>query len=135
MSFGDSRQLVYHVVINPKYRHKFLAERERAAFLETVIRSLCEKLGITILAMAIKPDHVHLLLDLPTSHSVAKTMQNIKWWTSVRMRSHYPDLKVHSAFWSRRYFVRMVAASGDQKTVSAYIKKQGWTGNEIPGKD
>ncbi|MHA2334350.1 MAG: IS200/IS605 family transposase, partial [Candidatus Hodarchaeales archaeon] len=72
MGYGRSKHVVfllnYHFVLVPKYRWKLLrgAIRERLLIL---FHEYAERYNVTILAVEVIPDHVHLFLS--TRPSVA----------------------------------------------------------------
>jgi len=65
--------------------------------------------------LAIMPDHIHLLVELPPSAYLPKVIADLKIQTS----RYFP---VHP-FWSRGYYISSVGPASDV-AVAAYIKKQ-----------
>ena len=66
-------------------------------------------------------DHVHMLLSLPATLSVAKAMQLLKGNSSKWIRETFP--KMHLFAWQEGYGAFSVGVSGVDRTVS-YIRNQ-----------
>ena len=73
------------------------------------------------LAIGGATDHVHMLLSLPATLSVAKAMQLLKGNSSKWIRETFP--KMHLFAWQEGYGAFSVGVSGVDRTV-AYIRNQ-----------
>ena len=73
------------------------------------------------LAIGGASDHVHMLLSLPATLSVAKAMQFLKGNSSKWIRETFP--KMHLFAWQEGYGAFSVGVSGVDRTVS-YIRNQ-----------
>jgi len=73
------------------------------------------------LAIGGASDHVHMLLSLPATLSVAKAMQLLKGNSSKWIRETFP--KMHLFAWQEGYGAFSVGVSGVDRTVS-YIRNQ-----------
>jgi len=93
----------YHVVWCPKYRRKILIG-DIAARLNQIICEVCKEIQAEIIALAIMPEHVHLLLDIPPQLDIANVMQRIKGRASRILRMEFPLLKILPALWARGYY-------------------------------
>jgi putative transposase len=60
--------------------------------------------GWFIKALEIAPDHVHLLVEYDTSHSIAQVVKAFKGRSSHDLRAKYPHLKRMPSMWTRGYF-------------------------------
>ena len=115
----------HHFTFSPKYRRPVLVGEVR----ETVFRLIRHIAGLKrydVLAIntdADKPDHIHVMLDLPRNVAPAEAARNIKWFSSVHTRRLHPETKDGNAFWQRRYFSRSIG--GDRRAVEKYIADQG----------
>src|SRR4051812_28485594 len=109
-----------HCVFSTKERRPFIrAElRERLwPFLGGIARQN-EMKAIEIGGM---PDHVHVLLSLPSTISIAKALQVIKGGSSKWVHDTFPE---HRQFgWQAKYGAFSVSVSQLEKTI-AYIKNQ-----------
>jgi REP element-mobilizing transposase RayT len=56
-----------HMVFTPKYRGKVLVG-EIAIDCEKIIQEVCKQLNITILDIAVNPDHVHIFIQYPPNY-------------------------------------------------------------------
>ncbi|MEN8172020.1 MAG: IS200/IS605 family transposase [Chloroflexota bacterium] len=118
---------LHHIIFSPKYRRPIFQDREDlGAACERLIRHICTLKNITVHAVAIETDHVHVFIQIPNTMSVAKAAMLIKWFSSRWMRIEFPELQSYpkkTAFWQRKYWNRSVG--GDARTVKKYIKDQG----------
>jgi REP element-mobilizing transposase RayT len=73
------------------------------------------------LAIGGASDHVHVLLSLPATLSVAKAMQLLKGNSSKWMRETFPNMR--SFAWQEGYGAFSIGMSGVDATV-AYIRNQ-----------
>jgi REP element-mobilizing transposase RayT len=73
------------------------------------------------LAIGGASDHVHVLLSLPATLSVAKAMQLLKGNSSKWMRETFPNMR--SFAWQEGYGAFTVGVSGVNAT-AAYIRNQ-----------
>ena len=73
------------------------------------------------LAISGAADHVHILLCLPATLSVAKAVQLLKGNSSKWIRETFP--KMHSFAWQEGYGAFSVGVSGVDATM-AYIRNQ-----------
>lgn len=75
----------------------------------------------------VRPDHVHLLLDVPPTMSPSRVMQAIKGKTSHHLLRDFRQLR--QAFWGQHLWARgyFVASSGNvtDEMLKEYIEKQG----------
>jgi putative transposase len=74
-----------------------------------------------VLAIGGASDHVHVLLSLPATLSIAKAMQLLKGNSSKWLRETFP--KMNSFAWQEGYGAFSVSISGVDSTV-AYIRNQ-----------
>ncbi len=124
------QEIVLHFVLTPKYRRPVFT-RPIAQRLEDLIRFKAEQLNAEVLALAVQPDHVHLLIVPDTRrYTTAHLMQHVKGFTSYCLRLEYPQLATMPALWGRNYFVRSVG--GGRKAVKQYIQDQGIAGRYDP---
>lgn len=115
---------LFHVVICPKYRLDLLRESDIAQAAESLMRYIATYHGIQIHAMAVQPDHVHIFMAIPRTRSIAWCVQQIKSFSSLRLRQRFAFLKwrCDKAFWSVRYYYHSESVS--TSNVTAYIEKQ-----------
>ena len=71
-------------------------------------------------------DHVHMLLEIPPTDSLAWCIQQLKSTTSRDLRKKFPfirEMSEENGVWSVGYFVSSVGLNEDQ--IKKYIEKQG----------
>ncbi len=80
----------YHIVFAPKYRRKEIHGKIRVD-VGGILRKLCELKSVEIIEAQACPDHIHMLVSIPPSLSVAQFVGYlkgvfgaivivIKWW-------------------------------------------------------
>ena len=58
----------YHIVFAPKYRRQVIYGKMKAE-IGKILRELCERKGIEIIAAECCPDHIHMLIRIPVSYT------------------------------------------------------------------
>lgn len=111
-----------HIVICPKWRKPIFEFKLHANACEQLIRHICELHNIQIEALAVQPDHVHIMVRLPNTCSLAYALQQIKWFSSIHLRRIFPALKRSKALWAVHYFAKSVG--GGRAAQKAYIDRQ-----------
>src|SRR5207247_6786520 len=111
---------VVHCVWSTKNREPCLTSdlRER---LWPYLGGIAKQNQMKMLAIGGVADHVHVLLSLPATLSVAKAMQLLKGNSSKWIRETFP--KMHSFAWQEGYGAFSVGVSGVDATV-AYLRSQ-----------
>ncbi len=114
--------ICYHVVFCPKYRYNLL--RYKAAdILKELIQKKTIELGISISAMEVMPDHVHLFIVAKPSLPIDTIVMQLKGYTSYYLRNHIAYLRRYPNLWTRSYFMETVGHISE-KTVVQYIENQ-----------
>ena len=115
----------YHFVFIPKYRKPVL-RGEIGTRLRDLVREICKTLDIEIVQGHIRPDHVHLLLNVPPTLSPSRVMNAIKGKSSTRLMRDFRSL--NRTFWGRHLWARgyFVATSGNitDEVIAKYIADQ-----------
>ncbi|WP_072557607.1 IS200/IS605 family transposase [Lactiplantibacillus plantarum] len=114
----------YHIVFTPKYRRKIIYNQYRRD-LQDDIRLLCQYKGVKILEGHMMPDHVHLLVSIPPTLSVASFMGYLKGKSALMMFDQHANLKYkfgNRHFWSVGYYVSTVGLN--EATIRKYIRDQ-----------
>jgi len=108
-----------------KYRKPVL-KGDIAKEIRKLTREICRTHDIEIVNGHIRPDHIHLLLDVPPKMSPSKVMQAIKGKTSHHMLQDHRRLRKEfwgRHLWARGYFVATTGTVTDE-AVAQYIEKQ-----------
>jgi putative transposase len=115
----------YHFVFIPKYRKPVL-RGEIGTRLRDLVREICKTLDIEIVQGHIRPDHVHVLLNVPPTLSPSRVMNAIKGKSSTRLMRDFRSL--NRTFWGRHLWARgyFVATSGNitDEVIAKYIAEQ-----------
>ena len=77
--------------------------------------------------MSIQEDHVHVMIQIKPSESVAYVAQILKGGTSKVIRDEFPELDEFlwgDSFWADGYFAETVGQV-DENVVRKYIRDQG----------
>ncbi len=115
----------YHLVWITKYRKPVL-QGEVAERVRELVREQCKTMDIEIISGHVSKDHIHLLVSVPSHHSVSKVMQKIKGKTSHKMLMEFKTLQ--RKFWGRHLWARgyFAASSGNvtDEVIMKYIEEQ-----------
>ena len=114
----------YHIVFAPKYRRQVVYGKIKAD-IGKILRQLCEQKGVTIHAAEACPDHIHMLVSIPPSLSVAQFMGYLKGKSSLMKFDRHANLKYkygNRHFWAEGYYVSTVGLN--EETIKKYIQEQ-----------
>jgi putative transposase len=120
---GSVFSLKYHLVWCPKYRRAVLTGLI-AARLGVLLREKAAELGITIEALELMPDHVHVCVAADPTQPVQYLVNQFKGFTARRLRQEFPALRSRlPSLWSRSYYAAAVGQVSEE-TVRRYIADQ-----------
>jgi putative transposase len=111
-------------VFAPKYRRKEIYGQLKVD-IGQILRKLCEQKGVEITEAEACPDHIHMLVSIPPSLSVAQFMGYLKGKSSLMIFDRHANLKYKYGsrhFWCRGYYVDTVGRN--KKAIEEYIKNQ-----------
>lgn len=114
----------YHIIFAPKYRRQIIY-RKLKKDIGQILRILCERKQVEILAAEACPDHIHLLLKIPPKYSVSSVMGYLKGKSSLMIFDRHANLKYkygRRTFWCRGYFVDTVGKN--EKRITEYVRSQ-----------
>ena len=100
----------YHIVFAPKYRRLEVYGKLKAD-IGVILRKLCEQKKVTIVEAQACPDHIHMLVEIPPSLSVAQFVGFLKGKSSLMIFDRHANLKYkygNRHFWCRGYYVDTV---------------------------
>ena len=104
---GSVFALKYHFVWCLKYRRKVLVG-EVAEELRSLLYQKAQELGVTVEALEIMPDHVHLFIESDPTEAPQRLANQFKGHTSRILRQKFPGLRSRlPSLWSRSYYVEM----------------------------
>lgn len=115
--------LKHHVVWCPKYRRSVLTPPIDGR-LKVLLSEIADEHGMTIHAVEVMPDHVHLFVESDPTLCVAEIVNRFKGRTSRILRQEFPSLRSRlPTLWSRSYFAATVGAVSES-TIRQYIEMQ-----------
>lgn len=120
---GSVFHLKYHLVWCPKYRRKVLTG-EIAEELRSLLYQKAHELNVTIEALEIMPDHVHLFIESDPTEAPQRLANQFKGYTSRLLRQKFPQLRSRlPSLWSRSYYIGSIGQVSEE-AVKRYIEMQ-----------
>ena len=117
-------RLLYHLVWVPKYRKRVL-QGKVAVRLRHYLYEACKVNWWWIEEIKVLSDHVHVLIQVQPTETVAEVVQKLKGGTSYLLRREFPELEEFlwgAHFWADGYFAETVGARSFA-AVKRYIKE------------
>lgn len=114
----------YHIVFAPKYRRQIIYKQLKAD-IGKILRELCERKGVEIIEANACPDHIHMLVRIPSKMSVSSFVGYLKGKSSLMIFDKHAHLKYrygNRKFWCRGYYVNTVGRNREK--IQQYIREQ-----------
>lgn len=114
---------ICRIVFAPKYRRKFFIEKRRV--IGEILIKLCECNGAKIIEAECCPDHIHMLLEIPSKMSVAAVIGYLKGKNSLMIYDQFGSLKFkyrNRQFWCRKNYVGTTGKNTQR--IAAYTRQQ-----------
>jgi putative transposase len=118
-------RLLCHLVWIPKYRKRVLRGKVTVR-LRQLLYEACRMNRWWISEISIQEDHVHVVIQIKASDSVADVAQILKGGTSRVIRKEFPELEEFlwgDSFWADGYFAESVGQVNEE-IVRKYIREQ-----------
>lgn len=113
----------YHVVFCTKYRRSIL-EGRIASRLKALIEEEQKNFGYSIIDIDIKPDYVHLVLDINPKIGIYDIIGHIKRHSSSKLRKEFSELKKRlPSTWTNSSFISSIGLM-DMGIILSYIESQ-----------
>lgn len=113
----------YHVVWCPKYRRKVLAGGVEKRLLE-LIHKAAARYRAEVIAWEIRPDHVHLLVEVDPQFGIHRLVKYIKGVTSHELRKEFDSLRTRlPSLWTNSYFCSTVGGA-PLEVIKQYVENQ-----------
>ena len=112
------------IAFAPKYRRQEIYGKIKSD-IGTILRKLCEQKGVEIIEAQACPDHIHMMVSIPPSLSVAQFVGYLKGKSSLMIFDRHANLKYkygNRHFWCRGYYVDTVGRNA--KVIEEYIRNQ-----------
>lgn len=127
MKYKEKNKIVYsckyHVIFCSKYRRKVLVDGIDTR-LEELIKEACLEIHADLLLTEIKPEHVHLIIEVDPQFGIHKVVKTIKAKSSHILRQEFHHLKTAlPTLWSNSYFVT-TESKLPENVVKHYIENQ-----------
>ncbi|AFS79583.1 transposase, IS200-like protein [Gottschalkia acidurici 9a] len=113
----------YHFVFCPRYRRKIFDIQNVEIRFKEIVKDICDKLEVEIIAIECDRDHTHMFLNCLPSLSPADIMQKIKGVSSKLIREEFVELSKMPSLWTRSYFVS-TAGNVSSETIKKYVEEQ-----------
>lgn len=87
-----------------------------------ILRMLIERKGCELLEAEACPDHIHMLIEIPSKYSVAQFMGYLKSKSTLMIFDRQANMKYkfgNRKFWARGYFADTVGCN--EKVLREYI--------------
>lgn len=126
-TYTHKKGLVYknqfHIIWCPKYRRPVLTDGVDTR-LKKILYEAADEMDVTIKALEVMPDHVHLFIDLDPRIAVHAVIKFMKGRSARILRSEFPWLKTRLPnMWTRSYFLCSVGHVNEE-TIKKYIAEQ-----------
>ena len=114
----------YRIVFAPKYRRQEFFGQKRLE-IGKILRKLCEFKQVNIIEAEVCPDHIHMLVEIPSKMSVSGFVGYLKGKSSLIIYRRWGNLKFkyrNREFWCRGYYVDTVGKN--KAKIAEYIRNQ-----------
>lgn len=98
---------IHHLEWCTKYRYKIFRKEKLKQLILQIITCIVEQYKIKIEEIDIEPEHIHIIVNIPSMMSVGKALQLLKGISSKRMFELCPKLKLrypNGHLWSKGKF-------------------------------
>ncbi len=117
--------LLYHVIWGTKYRRKILKPYTKKTLLDSFQKTEFLYPTLHIVKANMKDNHVHLLVEIAPSVSIAAMVQKLKAHSSRDLKKRFKyirEMDDGSGIWSVGYYVSSVGINEEQ--IDRYIEWQ-----------
>jgi putative transposase len=113
----------YHVVWCSKYRRPVLTGAVEKR-LKNLVRDTAGERRAEVIELEVRPDHVHLLLEVDPQYGIHRMVRQLKGRSSHVLRREFPSLASRlPTLWTNSYFVSTVGGS-PLAGIQRYIENQ-----------
>jgi len=100
-------------------------KEENKKLCENILEEIAQRHGIMLIEMAVMPDHIHLITDIPPTMSISQAFHLLKGASSHELFKQQPKFRLRyprGHFWSPGKFYRTVG-DADAETAINYVRK------------
>ena len=113
----------FHIIWCPQYRRPVLTGAIETRLRE-ILYQVADEMDITIKALEIMPDHVHLFIDCDPRLSAHAVIKSMKGRSARVLRAEFPQLKTRLPnLWTHSYFLCTVGHISED-AIEKYINEQ-----------
>ena len=98
---------------------------ENKKLCEEILHDIAKRHNITIAELSVMPDHIHAVVELPTTMSISKAFHLLKGASAHELFKRKPNFRrryYKGHFWSPGKFYRTVG-DADAETVINYVRE------------
>ena len=120
-------ELKYHFVWCQKCR-RVIMKGNIAWYLAKIIYGVAERYDLSIVELAVMPDHVHMFVSASPELAPASIIQTVKSITAKKLFERFPGIKNlqwGGALWTRGCFMMSSGSGTTDDMIRQYIKEQG----------
>ena len=92
--------------------------------IRKILRKLCERKSVIILEASAWPDHIHMLVSIPSKYAISDFIEYLKGKSSLEIFERHANLKYkygNRRFWYKGYYVDTVGRN--EKVIKKYIQE------------
>jgi putative transposase len=120
---GCVYNIKFHLVWCPKYRREVLIN-SIATRLKELLYEKAKQLEISLEAIEIMPDHVHVFVTGYPTEAIQHIVNQLKGYSSFILREEFPELRSKlPCLWSRSYYAGTVGYVSEA-AIRKYIEGQ-----------
>jgi putative transposase len=115
----------YHVIWATKYRRHIL-NTEISKTFDTILRTICDAKGWTLIEHQVMPDHVHIFLSVTPFERPVDIIKILKGVTAKQLFEVYPEIRNvlrTGHLWSPSYYIG-TAGNVSADIITKYIQDQ-----------
>ena len=117
---------IHHLQWCTKYRFNMFRNQKFAEYCKDILHMIANRNGMTILELAVMPDHIHTIVQLPPEISQSKAMQLLKGASSYELFRTVPNFRLRypkGSFWSKGNFKDSVGRI-TAEAAKRYVREQ-----------
>ena len=119
---SSATNICYHIMWITKYRKSLLTNNIQTE-LKSIPSQKCDQLNITMRAIEIMPNHVHIFIHSNPLISVSFIVNQLKGCSSYKLRRLFIDLQKYKHLWTPSYYCETIGHI-NQATIIKYINNQ-----------
>ncbi len=120
-------QWAYHIEWSPKYRFSMFRKETNRHDMAVILQQVAKEKGLKLLELAVMPDHVHVVVEVPPHLSLAQATQFLKGKSSYLFFRQHPNARLRypaGHLWSPGKFYR-TTGDANLDVVRHYVQEQG----------